>query len=402
MKLLYFGKLTDNSIYEEKVKEKNPYFVAQFMYESTLKREFERNEEFEVKYISIYQTDYFPKNSLFINKNEKRDSNFYYLPFINIPFFRELSYFMCTMFQIFNWYIKNFKNEKIIYSSNHFPPVSLGIILLGKLLNLTKVVTFTDLSLFSYSEKKIKQMKLYKKIMMKPYLRLVNYLQQQYDGYILFSNQMNEIVNPYKKPNIVIEGIFNSTSVGSVDRVKYENKKIVTHAGTLNKEVGIDKIVSVFRELQTENIELWLIGNGDYVDTIKEIAKIDSRIKYLGFLPKKEVFKKLTQSTVLVNFRNPKDEYTKYSFPSKLFEYMVSGTPVFTTALDGIPPEYYEYMFSSESYDDLQLSYELDLILNKTPGELNDISYKSSEFILNNKTSGVQGKKILDFLNNLI
>lgn len=38
MKLLYFGKLTDNSIYEEKVKEKNPYFVAQFMYESTLKK----------------------------------------------------------------------------------------------------------------------------------------------------------------------------------------------------------------------------------------------------------------------------------------------------------------------------------------------------------------------------
>ena len=41
-------------------------------------------------------------------------------------------------------------------------------------------------------------------------------------------------------------------------------------------------------------------------------------------------------------------EYTLYSFPSKNIEYMVSGTPVITTRLAGIPDDYYPYVFVFE------------------------------------------------------
>jgi len=35
----------------------------------------------------------------------------------------------------------------------------------------------------------------------------------------------------------------------------------------------------------------------------------------------------------------------RYSFPSKLIEYMASATPVLTTRLPGIPPEYEPYVY---------------------------------------------------------
>lgn len=44
--------------------------------------------------------------------------------------------------------------DKCIYSNTHYAPVSLGIVLIGSLLKIKKIVTFTDLSLFTYSEEK--------------------------------------------------------------------------------------------------------------------------------------------------------------------------------------------------------------------------------------------------------
>ena len=38
-------------------------------------------------------------------------------------------------------------------------------------------------------------------------------------------------------------------------------------------------------------------------------------------------------------------EFTKYSFPSKNMEYMVSGTPILTSKLPGMPKEYYDYVY---------------------------------------------------------
>lgn len=40
---------------------------------------------------------------------------------------------------------------------------------------------------------------------------------------------------------------------------------------------------------------------------------------------------------VLVNPRQNDDEYTKYSFPSKNIEYLMTGNAVMAYMLDGIP-----------------------------------------------------------------
>jgi len=345
MKILYFGKICDEDLFKKKEKKKQPFFIAQYMFEKALYEGLIETEGINIEVVSIYQSEYFPKDSLIFKNKNSGKFKFKYLSYINIPYLREFSYFFTTCIFILNWYFSNRGiSNKCIYSSCHFPPVSLGIVLMGKLLSIKKIVTFTDLSLFSYSKEKISNMKVYKKIFMKPYLWIVNKLQRSYDAYILFSKEMNTIVNSKNKPYLVMEGIYNSENLEmEVPNIKFN---AIAHAGTLNKEVGIKKILDVFELIKDETMELWLIGNGDMTEEIIRRSEVDNRIKYLGFMPRNMTFEKLKSAKLLVNLRDPDDIYTKYSFPSKMFEYMASSTPVLTTKIGGIPEQYYNYVYT--------------------------------------------------------
>ena len=266
---------------------------------------------------------------------------------------------------------------------------------MGKILGVKKVIAFTDLSLYTYSDEKIGKMPLYKKVLIKPYVRVVNKLQKSYDLYILFSEPMKDVVNKAGKPYLVMEGIHNP------DGIVFEKQKkcnAILYAGKLNREVGVQKILDVFNMIDDDSLELWFLGNGDMKDEILEASKINKNIKYLGFRDRKEVFRFLQKAKLLINLRNPDDEYTKYSFPSKTFEYMVSGTPMISTDLEGIPDEYKKYMFMVD-YSDEKIVDKIYEILGLDDVFLEEFGKKAREFVLNEKAPCVQVKKINKFLN---
>ncbi|WP_286230071.1 glycosyltransferase [Neobacillus mesonae] len=400
MRILYFGKICEEDLLKKKEKKQQPFFIAQYMFEKTLCDEFQSTDDLDIEIISIYQTDYFPKDTIFFKRRNPKNSKFQYLSFINLPYLRELTYFISACIYIILWFTKNIgQKEKYIYSSCHFPPVSLAIVLMGRMFSLKKIVTFTDLSLFTYSGEKVNRMKLYKRILMKPYVSLVNKLQESYDGYILFSSEMNHIVNNKNRPYLVIEGIYNSQNINTKE--SFNKKRAIAHAGTLNKEVGIETILEVFQKIEDPTIELWLMGSGDMKDEIIKRSKADNRIKYLGFMPRNQVFEKLKEAKLLVNLRNPSDIYTKYSFPSKMFEYMASGTPVFTTKLSGIPNEYYDYLYTVETYNNELIANKVIEIIGKSDKELHQLGRQAKEFILNEKNSSTQSKKVINFLKGI-
>jgi glycosyltransferase involved in cell wall biosynthesis len=399
MEVLYIGKMCDEDIYKMREIKQQPYFVAQYMYEKALFDEMDNSDKICLTPISIYQTEYFPKDRLFIRFNKNNNYRFRYLSFINLPILRELSYFIAAIVEIYKWKSSNHSRKKCIYSSTHFAPVSAAVILIGYILKIPKIITFTDLSLFTYSKERIKKMSLLKRIVIKPYIKLINYLQTRYDSYILFSKAMNKIVNKRNKPSIVIEGIYNNQDLSS--EIINRKSNVIAHAGTLNREVGIEKILNVFSLLEDPNLELWLIGKGDMVSEIISRSKEDTRIKFLGYMPRNQVFNKLKEASLLVNLRNPEDVYTRYSFPSKMFEYMASGTPVLTTRIEGIPEEYYQYVFSINTNDNKEIAKKINRIFNMSSEYLTDFGKKAEKFIFENKNSKKQTEKIIDFIDRI-
>ncbi|WP_282938855.1 glycosyltransferase [Paenibacillus sp. RC67] len=293
------------------------------------------------------------------------------------------------------WHIKNRKaNEKMVLTSFNYSPLSLGILIISKLFGIKRANFFTDLSTDIINNKRQKDIVFIKRILLPLYLKLVKYIESNYDLYILFTKPMNTRVNPKNKPYLVMEGIYNN----ELELSKVQKKKAIMYAGTLSHEYGIKNILDAFEQLEDNEIELWLFGDGDMKKYINDICLRDQRIQFFGFRPHEEVFKYEKMATLLINVRNSDEEYTAYSFPSKTFEYMVSGTPFLTTKLKGIPEEYYSYLYTIESTNATSLKHKIEEIFTKPEYELKNFGLRAREFILNEKNSDIQAKRIVEFI----
>ena len=107
------------------------------------------------------------------------------------------------------------------------------------------------------------------------------------------------------------------------------------------------------------------------------------------------------QATLLVNPRPTKQQFTKYSFPSKNIEYMASGTPMLTTILPGMPKEYYDYVFLIKDESVNGLCEAISDVLALPTKEIELKGKIAKEFIMKNKNEKVQAKKILEFLEGV-
>ena len=102
-----------------------------------------------------------------------------------------------------------------------------------------------------------------------------------------------------------------------------------------------------------------------------------------------------------MNPRPTTEEYTKYSFPSKNMEYMVSGTAVLTTALPGMPEEYkkHVYLIEDEGVDGISNAFKN--IAKLSDEEVVNKGRLAREFVLSEKNNKIQTKKIIELINRI-
>ena len=151
---------------------------------------------------------------------------------------------------------------------------------------------------------------------------------------------------------MVMEGLVDTSMEKSENKLNNKaDEKIIIYAGGLYEKYGIKTLIDAFMMLDGDYFRLHLYGSGPMEETIKTLALIDSRIVFKGMVPNKIVVENQLKATLLVNPRPSTEEFTKYSFPSKNMEYMVSGTAMITTRLPGMPSDYLEFvkLFEEES-----------------------------------------------------
>ena len=183
---------------------------------------------------------------------------------------------------------------------------------------------------------------------------------QKMDGFVFLTDEMSKLDAFKNKPYVVIEGL-----VDTAIKEKTKLDKYIMYAGALRKEYGLERLVKAFHEIKSKNINLLLFGNGDYVDEIKKESKKDPRIKYMGKKSLDEIYEYERNATLLINPRFAESEFTKYSFPSKNLEYMLSGTPVLTGKLPGMPKEYNDYVYLIQDDSTNSLKESIESILKK-------------------------------------
>uniref|UniRef100_UPI004057A5D9 glycosyltransferase n=1 Tax=Agathobacter sp. TaxID=2021311 RepID=UPI004057A5D9 len=395
MKCLMFGLACGKEQFDKYIKRnKSPYSVAHYLFEVKLIEELQ--EAFAISHNYILQEPNKSFSDAVIKAKSDdltEETTTTYLNFVNLPIIKFITLFFSTIIRIIKFAIVT-KNDFWILSTINYFPVAMATMIMSKILGRKNIIIFTDCSVgYAYDKQKGAGVKAFFKQL---YKKLINGIENSYDGYILFSEPMNELVNLKMKPYCVMEGFFNSDNIDLNECDKLE-KFTMLYAGTIIESVGLQNLVEALKRVDLD-LELWIYGEGDYKQELMKLSKGDSRIKFFGFIDRKELFQIEKKVSLLVNVRDPHLAYTKYSFPSKTFEYLASGTPFLSTRLMCYPQEYDEYMYSISDNSCETIANKVNEIYLKNPSERLDFGRKAKDFVIKRKNSRVQTEKIINFI----
>lgn len=380
MNILYITHLLPKKVLEEVFKKDQSHYVF-------APQKFHRNlvEGFIANGHSVQVLSTLPTSVKYVSNLEEDGVKYCFIPYKNTAGVKHFQVIKGVLRKIL--YDKAFKPDIVICDTLN-ASMCMGAFLVKRLTKAKFVGIVTDLP---------ESMSKYEKSLLN---RAASYFSTKYiknfDYYVLLTRQMNDVVNPKGHPYMIMEGVCdNNPENRTIKDVKGGKRKILYAGGRPSKD-GVDMLIAAFRQLPDNDLELNVYGNMPNVE--KGPDTTDSRIIYHGKTENGIIAEAERNSYLLVNPRPTGEEYTKYSFPSKVMEYMASGTPMATTKLAGIPEEYFKYIYTfnectTECYLDVLryiLSQDVDVHFKK--------GREAQAFVLNNKSKVVQTKRIIELV----
>lgn len=170
------------------------------------------------------------------------------------------------------------------------------------------------------------------------------------------------------------------------------NPPVIIFAGTLNEENGTSLLMGFAARNPAAKFQLHVYGDGDLASDIENVARNDSRIKYFGRIRDSELQIKLKSADYLINLRDPNGASADYSFPSKIINFIASGTPVVSNRFPGLDASFDNVIHVFDEYSESSLSDTLiSLLSDEHPKQL----ISSTEFIALNHNWDIIATDIL-------
>lgn len=311
----------------------------------------------------------------------RRVGDRYYLPFINFILLKQLSIALVLAWRVIRWGIATRGQRRVVvFSCIYLPflaPVA-GLKALGSLKVAAIVPDLPDYE-FDYTASG-SRMKL---ALIPAYIRLTRLLYSPIDYYVFLTEAMKEKfpARPYE----VMEGLVDADQpvapAGAAAGVPS-----VMYSGSLLERFGIRTLIDAFRSLPG-HFELWLFGVGDMTVYAQDAAKADPRIRVFGQVSNDEVLSRQRQATLLIDPRPASSEFTRYSFPSKILEYMSSGRPVLAARLPGIPNDYHDKLWFIDDESVHGMREALARALDATDAERTAFGRRAAEYACTEKTN---------------
>ena len=322
-------------------------------------------------------------------RETEKGIDYHYIPFFNMKLLRPLSVYLGVFFKIL--FAKGKRRETFVVCDALNVAATMAAQPAAALRGFKTVGIVTDVPChLSYSQRVSRGQKLNLSLMKK------------FKSYLLLTEQMSDIVNPKRRPYVVMEGH------ADLSMEKVENtlsgkspKKVCLYAGSIMKIYGILNLVQGFVMANVPDSELHIYGSGDYAEELKALAAENENVKYFGIAPNSEIVSEEIRATLLINPRPSGEDYTKYSFPSKNMEYMASGTPVLTTDLPGMPKDHREHVYIIEDESAEGIAKALSDLLTRPKEELWEKGKLAKDFIINEKNNVKQAKKLIDMIEKL-
>lgn len=381
--ILYISVLVTSTTHAE-VREKYPevddFAVQKF---NRLVAEGLASNGSEVKVLSVFYT---PKGLWAHKKETEKGVDYSYIPSFALPFVRQVIILLCCFFYVLLWGLFN-RKEKVLMCDVLNVSACTGAIAAASILGLRRVGIMTDMPGLMVTGCGSKRKRFFSSA------PLCRHNLAKFTHFVFLTEQMNEI-NEKKRPYIVMEGLVSS-DVTTAQEEK-EQPRTIFYAGGLYAKYGLRMLIDAVKSLPLKDIQLVLYGKGPIVDELN--SETDSRIVYRGLAPNEVIVEAEQRATLLVNPRPTNEAFTQYSFPSKNMEYMLSGTPLLTTRLPGMPQEYYPYVFLFDDETTESYAKTLHQVLSLSDQVLTEKGANAKQWVMESKNNTHQAGRILKML----
>jgi len=112
------------------------------------------------------------------------------------------------------------------------------------------------------------------------------------------------------------------------------SSKIILYQGALNLGRGIEAAIRSMQYL--EGAELWLAGDGDITNQLKELVtelNLEMKVRFLGRLPLHQLHEMTRQADLGISLEEDLGLNYRFALPNKLFDYIQVGVPVLVSNL---------------------------------------------------------------------
>lgn len=322
------------------------------------------------------------------------------LPFLNLTPLKQFVIGVATLWAllVWGWRTRGIAH-RVVYTFNLTVPPGLSTLLGARLIGAKAVVSLNDIHEPGHM------------VPATLFHRFDFWMQRQliplFDGHIAVADKIMADFAP-GKPYLRLEGgIANDVLEGTGKSLRLIGDQslpfTIVSAGRLDETNGVRVLLESFSILEGDHYRLRIAGTGPLEAEVRQAAAKDSRIEFCGFISFEKVLALYDSADVLINMRLTKDRNTRYFFPSKLMEYLASGTPVITTCTGHVEEEFGDFVFLLENETSKGLSEAIRQVASIAHESRADMGRRAREYMVKNKSWDSQGRKVLKFiLENVI
>lgn len=351
---------------------------------------------FNLLLASTHPVTSYPRNpKLFFNfiSFEEFSTKGFAMPFINILAFKHITRFL-SGYLLLEKSIHNFKYETLIIHGIHSPFLFIGY-LLKKRYPIKIICVVTD------PPSDVKRFGIFERLLRKLDRSIIFSLLKEMDAIITLSEMFIKD-HSLDVPYLVIDGFANLPSIygDNIEAKIYDNKRYrFAYAGGLNEEYGVKSLVEA--AIDVPEIDLYIYGKGPLHEYLFEMSNTYENIKYIGFVHPNQLEEKLLLADCLVNPRPSRHSFVRYSFPSKILEYMSLGVPLLTTNLPSLSNDYFPYIYIIDDESVAGITNKLRFIASQDRKVLRQKGMKGKDFIVDTRSTIAQGLKLKKLIDSI-
>lgn len=218
------------------------------------------------------------------------------------------------------------------------------------------------------------------------------------DRYIVLNENVMKKYLPEKTYLVVDGGIDDEMITHYSGEAERKGEKNILYCGSLAEYSGVRNLLQAMEYVPMEDIYLDIYGSGFLESEVKKASEKDGRIRFHGRVDNQEMLKLQRKAWVLINPRSPSDPIAQVTFPSKTFEYLLSGTPVISTRLNGYGTEYDDHILFTNDSSPKSIADKIIEVAKMDQETLKTIGNNAQKFVIEEKSWSQQAGRIHLFL----